>query len=142
MLRKAPKISDYSVFDSLKTFLTFLTMLLSDCFFFYFWYSCFLFSRIHIVDTCWFTVFLGCVSFKNTHNFVFNITKSFFVWWKMYLSNEGYRFFFANSFFHLFLILKGYSLSLKFWGVFVYCLSIFSKYFHFNNIGAVIDSTL
>ena len=44
-----------------------------------FWFSQFLSTSIKIFDTSWFTIILGCVCFKKTHNFMCNTTHCF--WW-------------------------------------------------------------
>ena len=62
-----------------------------DCLLYYCFFVCFFPpTSIHIVDTFLFTIILGCVCFKMTHNFVFN-TNHRFLWSQKfnYLTNQA-----------------------------------------------------
>ena len=55
-------------------------------------------TSIHINDKCWFTIILGCVCLKKTHNFVFNTTNRFLTGSGIQFVNQLYLGFFLSQY--------------------------------------------
>ena len=70
---------------------------------FYFCFSWFFSTFMHIIDTCWFTIILVCVCFKEIRDLVFNTTHHYFFKdsriWLINQSHQSYQAFFADGLF-------------------------------------------